>query len=684
MLTGKRAFEGKTQASLIAAILSAEPPSITRIQPLTPPLLEHVIQRCVVKDPDSRWQTAGDLKSELKWIENTPISPAIPAQRQRGTRLPWLIVGLLLVISAALTTLIVFHRERELGTIRFLLLPPPDSTFGHNIVGRGTGAPAPHFVVSPDGRRLAYVIVTGAGRPQLWVRGMDVVSGQPLPGTEDASFPFWSPDSRFVAFFAQGKLKRIDASGGALQTVCEAPAGEGGTWNRTGEIVLAPDNTGGLYRVAASGGVVSPVTTLDRTLTERSHRWPQFLPDGRHFLYLAVTDRQEGAVYVGSLDSTSAPQLVLKPALRTVYAPSGHLLFLRESTLMAQPFDTQAFRLTGEPVPLAEDVAYNAVFGRTAFSVSDNGVLAYRTSGTGDAGSGLVSQLWWFDRAGKRLDSFTPVANYSGGLRLSPDETRLVVQRVDRLGGFGDLWVFDLARSAIPSRFTFSPDRVNVMPVWSPDGRSIAFASGMGAEETDLYEKATAGTENARVLLKSSRKTIPVDWSPDGRLLMYRQADPKTKNDLWLLPVTGAGQPTAFLQTPFNEQDARFSPDGKWIAYVSDQGGSFDVYVRPFPAGDREWRISVGGGEEPQWRRDGKELFYMAPGRKLMAVDIETGSSFAAGVPKMLFETRMRATSSHGEHYAVAGNGQRFLIDEVAGTAAPITVVLNWTAALKR
>jgi len=531
------------------------------------------------------------------------------------------------------------------------------------------------LALSPDGRRLA-IVASFEGRDLLWVRSLDSLSAQALTGTEGASSPFWSPDNRFIGFFAGGKLKKIDASGAPPQTLCDVAAeSRGGTWNRDGVIVFATGNFSTLYRVSEAGSEPISATVLDQSRFEISHRWPYFLPDGRHFLYFVRSSQAEsGGIYVGSLDSKDTKRL-LPTTLNAAYAPPGFLLFMRNEMLMAQRFDANDLQLTGEPFPVAEHVAYNLGLGRGAFSVSENGVLAYRS------GSGQINQPLWFDRGGKQIGSLGAAGLYFT-LGLSPDERRVAVDLTDTQTGTTDIWLFDLSRG-IPSRFTTDP-APDTSPLWSPDGSRIVFSASRGGV-ADLYQKIGSGAGNEEVLLKSSETKVPEDWSSDGQFIIYQTLNPKTKQDLWVLPIYGDRQPFAFLQTEFNEQQAQFSRDGKWIVYTSDESGAPEVYVQTYPASGGRWRVSTSGGSQPRWRRDGKELFYISADRKLMAVDVKLGKTFESGEPKALFGTRVFTLAAFRNFYAVTADGQRFLINStIEETSAPINVVVNWTAGLKR
>jgi Tol biopolymer transport system component len=524
--------------------------------------------------------------------------------------------------------------------------------------------------VSPDGRRLAFIATDATGKRLLWVRPLDSLAAQPLAGTDNAIYPFWSLDSRFIGFFAGGKLKKIEVTGGPPSTLCNALNGRGGAWNRDDVIILAPDNRTGLSRVSAAGGEPSPVTTLDSSRQESTHRFPQFLPDGRHFLYFARSiQRENNAIYAGSLDQPPAKRIISTDT-NVAYAPPGYLLFTRDTALMAQAFDVTSLALTGAPFPVAEQVGRIRTNNEAYFSVSETGVLVYKSS---DAGN---TQLVWFDRSGKQLGAPGPPGEYVFPA-LSPDEKRVAMDRDDAQTGTFDIWLLDLARG-IPSRFTFDPAN-DVYPVWSPDGSRIVFGSNRDGAY-GLYQKSSSGAGSEEAISKPSERKYPTDWSLDGRFILYTQLSPDTLWDLWVIPLFGDRQPIPFLQTKFNETSGVFSPDGKWIAYESDDSGSSQVWVQSFPAGSK-WQVSSEGGSLPRFRRDGKELFYLAANGKLMAVEVKanpSGLEFSA--PKPLFDAHSTA------RYAVTGDGQRFLMSTPVeeSTTAPITVILNWTAEAKR
>jgi Tol biopolymer transport system component len=578
-------------------------------------------------------------------------------------------VAAILFLAAIPFVVAYFHRTpTEVRAVRFTVHPPEKTTFD-----------SPNLTISPDGRHLAFQATDASGKRLLWVRPLDSVSARQLPGSDEGTYPFWSPDSRFVGFFAEGKLKKIELSGGSPQTLCDVPMGWGGTWNRDGVILFTANFYGTLYRVSAAGGEPSAVTTLDSSRQENAHLMPQFLPDGRHFLYLARSaQKQHTAIYVGSLDSKDTQRLV-GTEFNAAYAPPRYLIFVREGMLMAQPFDAKALQLGGEPFPVTQHVTQDGSYA--PFSASENGVLVYW------GGVQIKNtQLVWLDRGGKQLGSIGPPGYYLMP-RLSPDETRVAVQHLDPQTGRGDIWLLDLSRGGTSSRFTFDPSD-DAQPIWSPDGSRIVFRSQREGFYT-FYQKSSSGVGKEEVLLKLKDFIRPEDWSPDGRFIVYATMaadNPKTLTDLWLLPLFGEHKPIPYVQSEFWQHEARFSPDGRWIAYRSDESGKMEIYVESFPTSSGKVKVSSEGGVNPSWRRDGKELFYLALDQKLMAVEVKPGSTFQPGVPRALFQTRVSGEVGSSKHYTVTKDGQRFLVNmPVEGASSnPITVVLNWTAGLQQ
>jgi Tol biopolymer transport system component/predicted Ser/Thr protein kinase len=678
MLTGKKAFEGTSQATLIAAIISREPTSIVASQPLTPPAFDHVVRVCLAKDRDERWQSARDLFRELKWIAEGSRSTAPSSGRTRREHLAWglAVIGFGLALALAAVQLRAPQAAR-LPT-RFVVFPPAGWSVAQ-------GPAAPQVAVSPDGHRLAFVAVMPSGKRQLWLRPLESLESQPVGDTSDAAFPFWSPDAQAVAFFADGKLKRVRLTGGTAETICDAPSGNGGTWSRQDVIVFAARSNGGLSRVAADGGAVTPVTDLDEARQETAHSWPQFLSDDRHVLFLAQSAQRENrALYVTSLDA-GAPKRLLNTEVRAQYAPPGHLLFVRGGTLMAQPFSLQTLSLAGTPTRLAENVAANPETGRTTISVSEtHDVLTYRS---GIVGGFPPSRLVWFDRGGEPRGTVAAAPETYVQTVLSPRHTQVAVARRDPASGKDNIWLVDTSTGSA-SRFTFDSTGSSTQPIWSPDGARIAFASDR-AGHFELYQKVASGAGSEELLLRSTRPNRPTDWSSDGRFILYRSDTPKAGPELWVLPLFGDRQPQLFVQAT----NGQFSPDGRWVAYSSDESGSFEIYVQRFPTSGGKWQVSVGGGANPRWRHDGKELFYLANG-VLMAVPLTGGDTFQAGAAKPLFRLPIFVpsepmaatfTGSLFYNYSVSEDGQRFLVNTVEeATSGPITVVLNWTAALKK
>jgi Tol biopolymer transport system component len=520
------------------------------------------------------------------------------------------------------------------------------------------------FALSPDGRLLAFV--SGAEEEaRLWIRSLDDVEPRLLSGTEGAETVFWSPDSRFIGFGAGGKLKKIPVSGGAVQVLCDARAVIGGTWNRDDVIVFTPSNRTPLYRVSASGGQPVAVTSLDASQGHNTHRWPYFLPDGHHFIYLARSAHSEqSGIYLGSLESLSGTRIITAES-RMAYAAPGYLIFARPRELLAQPFDLRTKRVSGEPLQILDDVLYNRDDSYGAFSVSDHGELAYQTSAAVPR-----SALVWFDRKGNRIAG-TATLQDAEEPSISADGTRVVVSRW--AGTSKDIWLLDLTKGS--SRVT-STAATNLMPIWSPDATSILFASSRDGP-SDLYLTDAAGTATPQLLVRSGLVKHPTDWSRTAGVIVYESNDPKTSWDLWTIPV-GGGTPSPYLQTHFSEGHGRLSPDGRWMAYVSNESGTREVFIRPYPASSGKVKVSTSGGMQPRWRRDGSELFYLTLDARLMSVAVQGGSSLRTATPKALFPTPV---SQNGEWaYDPTPDGQRFVFSVPMGDSqpAPIMIVLNW------
>jgi Tol biopolymer transport system component len=673
MLTARQMYTGETASEVVAALLLKEP-NLDGLPADTPPEIRQLLRRCLAKDPQRRLRDIGEARIAIEECPANPGEAKPEAVLQAPPKKPIAWIGTAAALAIALAALAAAHfRERaaELPVLRFTVGPSEGAAFGHTF-GIVSG-----FAVSPEGRRIAFIEHAANGKDQIWVRSLDTFTAQPLAGTEGASYPFWSPDSRSIGFGVDGKLKRIDAAGGPPLTLADAPNFRGGTWGAGGVIVFA-QTTGGLQRVPASGGAARPATTLDGAKGEVNHRFPSFLPDGRHFVYGAlISSANQAMVRIGTLDSTEAKPL-LGADSNALFA-AGHLLYLKESTLMAQPFDPDSLTTTGEAVPVAEKVAhiYTLAGSFGVFSASGNGVLAYATGEGGRLG------LTWVDRNGKRLSNVGDPSLLSR-VHLSPDGTSAIV---NTMSGNQDIWVFDLARR-LPRRFTFDPAQEQEA-IWSPDGRTIIFNSNRKGRY-DLYRKNADGTGAEELLYADDMNKIPNSWSPDGRFLLYTATSPKTDRDIWVLPMTSrqgtAPKPYPWLQTEFQEMNAMFSPDGKWVAYHSNESGTSEVYVAPFPGPGGKRQVSTTGGAVPHWRADGKEIFYNRADNQLMAASVRaTGAPLEISEAHPLFNF---PATGVGISYDVSADGQRFLAllpPEVFNSASEaINVVHNWAAGLKK
>ena len=678
MLSGRRAFHGESAAETMSAILKEDPPDLSATNKTVSPAMERLVNHCLEKNPEVRFHSARDLAFALEALSGsnvsaqdatTPFGP-LPTRLKWREWLPWLVAGLFAVFAVLAFVLPYLRRAAEEAPVTHLSIPLSEELrVGDDLA------------VSPNGRRVVFVGNQAPEKRMLYLRALESSDPQPLAGTERAQFPFWSPDSRFIGFFADGRLKKIDTTGGGPpQTLCDVPdspggPGRGGTWNSEGVIVFAPSSTGGLHRVSEGGGPSTPITRLDESRQEESHRWPYFLPDGHHFLYfIRSIQPQNNAVVVGVLDGKDTPRRLMSGESNVAYAPPGYLLFWRDQTLLAQGFDASQLQLKGDTFPVAQKVRYFSPTSLAAFSVSNNGTLIYRS------GDFNTNQPVWFDREGKQVATLGPPADYRA-LQLSPDQKRVAVTLADPQTRGMDVWLFDLARGANSSRFTFDA-AADSDPIWLLDGNRIVFTSNRSGK-FDLYQRSVSGVGNDELLVPSDNPKMTHACS--SQFLIYEERDPKQKADLWGLPLLGERKAFPLLRTDFNETNADLSPDGRWIAYASDESGRFEVYVSTFPSLEHKVKVSTDGGNLPLWSHDGKELFYIAPIRKLMAVGVKAGTSFEPGLPKELFETRI-AGGPGGRRYDVANDGKRFLIVTVieADKPSPINVVLNWTAGLKK
>jgi eukaryotic-like serine/threonine-protein kinase len=666
MVTGKQAFEGKSQLSVASAILEKEPTPISTVKPLTPQVLEHAVKKCLAKLPDERWQSASDLASEMKWIAEGGSQAAGRAILTRTGKIfekvVWLLAGMLL---ASLIAWFVWRRNSR-APEQTMYFPAPMSF------------PARDIAIAPSGHTVAVLgYLESAGKNALWVYELGSQMARHLADTEGATYPFWSPDGRYLAFFADGKLKKLEISGGPVQIICDAPSGRGGSWNKDGVIVFTPDARSGvgLYRVSASGGVLTPLGKLDKNRRELSHRWPMFLPDGTHYLYMATNfagQKNADAIFVGSLDSNEK-HFVVEASANAAYAAPGYLLFYRDKTLFAQHFDLKRFALTGEARVVLTDLQYQPQVKRALFDASENGLLVAQI------GSGVaLSQPVWFDRKGRELGAVGKPDVY-GNVSIAPNGKSVAVSLTDIASQNTDIWTYDLQRGNT-KRLTFDPAQDSV-PVWSPDAAQLVFASNR-RDFNDLYVKNSDGAQEEKNISHGEADKFPSAWSTEGKYILYTQ-----DTDFWFV-VLPKLKSSFFLKAPSVLRNGQFSPDGKWVAYASNETGKWEIYVTSFPEPRGKWQVSVGGGEQPRWRGDGKELFYLSPASKVMAVPVNTGDNFDSGTPVTLFQATPRQPIPLYDLfvYDVSRDGQRFLIITPVKEAetAPMSVVLNWAAKLNK
>jgi Tol biopolymer transport system component len=673
MATGRKAFSGATQASLISSILRDEPQPISQVSPLAPAALDRVVRRCLAKDPEDRWQNAADLGSELKWIAEGGSQSGVPAPGTAAARrrpLPWASLAVALAVgAAAFAAAWVLRRPAPAPLLRVSIDLPPRLDFDPQNTA---------LALSPDGTLLAIVASAEDGKRQLWIRRMDGFAVQPLAGTDEAMCPFWSPDGKFIGFFADHKLKKIPAAGGTVQTICDAQDGRGGSWSERDVIAFAPAPFGGLSRVSAAGGAPTPLTKQD--VAGATDRLPWFLPGGRKLLYVSGNPVKNSSE-IRSLDLDSGKSsVVARENSEGRYAEPGYLLFLRDGNLMAQPFDASAAKTSGEAVPIAENVRFNLARWCGNFSVSPTGRLVFDAGGIG-----RKTQLTWFDLEGKELGKVGQAGNIAS-VRMSPDGTKAVVTVLGGTSGtMGEVWIYDLERG-VSSRFVFGAQ--SYFPIWSPDGKSIAYGNLDGT----IAVKAADGTSEARVLFNSKTSSWPLSWSPDGKLIVFRMQDPKTGGslDLWVLNAEGDPQPRPLIATPAEENYAAISPDGKWLTYSSTESGRREVYVVPFPVLGEKRLVSTAGGSFPGWLDDHAIYFFQPPDNKLVAVEVETrGASLLVGAPRTLFGGRSvprGSLDSFAIQIGVSPDKKRLLIPVAVDAQAspPVRVVSDWTADLRK
>lgn len=669
MVTGTRAFDGKTRTSVIAAIVDRDPPPITSVQPLTPRDLEDVIRTCLAKDPEDRWQNAQDVAIQLRRIAggvtDVPAAAAVRGMRERAA---WLIAAAAVVAAAILVPLYLSARSAEVSQDPIYAAVPAPSKTELTFDGPAAGA----VTLSPDGKWMTFQGLDAEGGWQLWLRRTDTGEVRTLAGTEGAEYPFWSPDSRQIGFFRDRKLRTVSVEGGVSVEVCDVREPRGGSWSSDGVILFTPHWRDPIYRVPATGGKPEPVTRIDTGRNETTHRWPLFLPDGKHFLYLAgshTADATSGdnAVYLASLDDLT-PRLLLRARSNVVYA-AGHLLFLRGQKLVAQRFDTSSLRLDGEPVPLADGVRYERGFFQGVFAASDR-VLVYQ-----GGGAESKSQMNWISRTGEPLGAASG-AEVFFDVSISPDGKMAAAA----IGDPADLWLFDFERGS-RHRFTFDVWQ-ELSPRWSPDSKSVLYWSDRKVQ-VDVLRKEVGGGGETLFLDDERLHEKPLDWSVDGRYVAVSKApaDEGGAGDIWIHSFDEGPQPFLYNGTPFDELQARFSPDMSKLAFVSNESGRYEVYVDSFPRPGRRVVVSSGGGLSPRWRADGGELYYVAPNGAMMAVATPPLDPFEPGVPRELF--RVPIVFAPEPFYDVTADGERFLINQPEDVEqAPLTMIVNWRSLL--
>lgn len=660
MATGRRAFDGRSHVSLMAAILEKEPDAIAAVRSVSP-RFDYVVRTCLAKDPEDRWQSAREVARELRAALAEPMEPPAAAATHRASRAwRWIAAALVIAALAAASAAawVLSARPSSPVTVRRFEITIP------SIAGN-----VPQISISPDGQKLAFVAASSdSANPVLWLRAMDSLTPIELPSTEGANFPFWSPDSRFVGFFANGRLKKIDTLGGVAQTLSAAASPVGGTWGHDGTIVFSDRDI--LYRVPSAGGDPVRITGQDdMSGADAAYRWPSFLPGQRRVLATSGLEASTRKIVVAAVDGARPIDVVKAPSM-ALYAQPGFLLYHRDTTVFAQPFDSDRGIVTGDAFPIAEQIGFSAG-GRAAFSVAQDGTLAYVTGGP----AGQRGQLAWFDRTGKELGKVGGPDFYQQ-MRLSPDERRVVYSRIAS-GAAPDLWLLEVS-SGIASRFT-TDSRVENDPVWSPDGSRIVFFAERGAGR-NIYVKVVGGLGEEPLYL-SDENVYVESWSDDGRTIVYRDPDRNSINALSL-----DAQPTTrrLFETPFTKEEVQLSPDGRWIAWNGNDSGRMEVYVASFPEFTHRRQLSSEGGVQPRWRTDGRELFYLSLDGKLMVVDIRADSTIESSVPRFLFQTRINPAANLGQ-YSVTRDGKRFLmLDPLAAAGArAITVVLNWPAGIQ-
>jgi len=682
MFAGQSPFKGMHETAISYEIVNVDPQPITSVRPDVTPEINRVVFECLQKDPEERFQSVKDVSRELKRFKRessrqhrSRIMSAQSGIRREGqehfllNRLPWIVAALCFLTSLVMGLIYFLSPSASKHVLHAFLLPPEKAYF--LFYGNEAGPPA----ISPNGKMLSFVAVDSTGRRSLYLRRLDMNTTSRLAGTNGALHPFWSPDSRFIGFFARGKLLKVDAVGGPPVVIADCANSRGGAWSPNGQIAFAPDPAYALFRVSSDGGTPTPLTKFDASRKENSHRWPWFLPDGIHFLYFARTvatgtKNEAGAIRLASIDGKTN-RILVHTSSNAAFA-SGHLLYARGRNLVAQKFNERSLELEGEAVAIADDVVLDESILRTLFTCSQNGVLLYQKGSVK-----LGSRLGIFDRDGKLLSVGTDLPEYLNP-SFSPNTQRAATSIYDQASRNIDIWIYTIARHS-KTRLTFD-ETFEQFPIWSPDGNRIVFAANPKGIY-DLYQKPASGAGNEELILATDQDKRPRDISPDGGLLLYEQVGgPTAQNDLWILPLSGEREPTPFLNSEFDESEGKFSDDGRWIAYTSNESGQSEVYVRPYPAPTGRWQVSIAGGKSPRWSRKGKELFYVTSDYKLMSAEVSAvGATLEITNVHSLFDVPYLVQLNEA-NYDVSPDGNRFLINArlESQNQTPLNIIMNW------
>jgi eukaryotic-like serine/threonine-protein kinase len=684
MATGKKAFEGTSQASLIASILKEQPKPFAQSQPLAPPSLERLVKTCLEKDPEDRWQSIHDVSSELRWIAESSsqniTAPVVKTEKAKSSMAGWIAAAILALLFGGyfVWTNFLHKQNAHSPEVRFMI-PPDVGTRVNGTIFQGT----PEFSISHDGMKLVYSITDAHGRSQLWFKPINSLNAQSIQGTDEAVASFFSPDDQQLAFVSEGSLKKISLSGGSAQIICKV--GDtffGGVWLRDGTIVFGSGP--GLQRVSSNGGDPEPITTLNKQRGDLHHSYPSFLPDGKHYLFTVDSTKLElSGLYMGTLGSDQTVRVV-NSRYKANYLDSGYLLFLRGTTLCAQRLELDPPKLTGEPIVIADQLSVSSAANNAPFSASSNGTILYR-----GGGYWAKTQLAWFDRNGKLIQKIGEVGS-DISVRLSPDGKQAAVASTTGptfKSGAGEesvnIWAIDLTRD-VRTRITFDPVTSDENPVWSADGRQLIFASHRNTDRSSIYQKPSSGEGQDRAVISDvTANPHPESWSPDGKnLLVHYNAN---RVDIGIVSLADPERKIIpYASSQADDLQAEFSPDGRWVAFTSLESGQNEVYVRPFPQGDGKWQISSDGGSEPKWRGDGKELFYLTPNGTMMAVSISFDPTFSAAPPITLFKSETLPIDlgawGGAAQYDVSKDGSKFIINTIVTppTPANLYVIVNW------